>query len=459
MLTGELKAAANKLAKEQAERAERERQRRAKEKALAERQRQRQAAREEEARQRRLDAAAAAAAEEERLAQELEENRGVSLHLQLSAAPADMAAAAARGIKRAADKLLLPPSAGASLLNQSASRNGAMLFEVAASNGGRTHAGVLEFTAPEGVVLLPPKVVNCLWGLPEDQQQVTQAHAAGSLHPPADPGTSSSSPRVSTSSSRCSGRVYVKYKLLPKGEYVRFQPELRSFHEVVGSDPQLLKASLEACLMGYCTLSEGDWVQVQHGGVDYNLRVLELQPAAAVSVIETDIAADVGPSIETEGYLRAQAEAAAREAERQRQAQEQAERQAAEVMAAEEAAAAAEQQRLADEAARRLQIKAAKSALLSPEVPSDSPEPHTSLLFRLPDGTKLSRRFRLDQAVQELFDYLDSEGAGGLWPDTYKLVLQYPRRVLEPADAASTTLQAAGFEAHSQQAVFVEHME
>jgi hypothetical protein len=82
--------------------------------------------------------------EEERLAQELEENRGVSLHLQLSAAPADMAAAAARGIKRAADKLLLPPSAGASLLNQNASRNGAMLFEVAASNGGRTHAGVLE---------------------------------------------------------------------------------------------------------------------------------------------------------------------------------------------------------------------------------------------------------------------------------------------------------------------------
>lgn len=71
--------------------------------------------------------------------------------------------------------------------------------------------------------------------------------------------------------------------------------------------------------------------QVQYEGVEYNLRVLELQPAPAVSVIETDIAADVGPSIETEGYLRAQAEAAAREAERQRQAQEQAEREAAEV--------------------------------------------------------------------------------------------------------------------------------
>jgi hypothetical protein len=27
----------------------------------------------------------------------------------------------------------------------------------------------------------------------------------------------------------------------------------------------------------------------------------------------------------------------------------------------------------------------------------------------LPDGTKLSRRFRLLQTVQELFDFLDSE--------------------------------------------------
>lgn len=55
-----------------------------------------------------------------------------------------MGAAAARGIKRAADKLLLPASAGFSLLHQNASKNGTMLFEVAASNGGRTHAGVLE---------------------------------------------------------------------------------------------------------------------------------------------------------------------------------------------------------------------------------------------------------------------------------------------------------------------------
>lgn len=75
----------------------------------------------------------------------------------------------------------------------------------------------------------------------------------------------------------------------------------------------------------------GDWVQVPYDGVSYNLRVLEVQPGNAVSVIDTDIAADVGPSIETEGYLRAREEQEAREAERQRQIQEQAEHEAAQV--------------------------------------------------------------------------------------------------------------------------------
>jgi hypothetical protein len=72
-------------------------------------------------------------------------------------------------------------------------------------------------------------------------------------------------------------------------------------------------------------------VQVPYAGESYNLRVLEVQPGGAVSVIDTDIAADVGPSIETEGYLRAQEEAEAREAERQRQAMEAAEHEAAQV--------------------------------------------------------------------------------------------------------------------------------
>jgi ubiquitin fusion degradation protein 1 len=195
--------------------------------------------------------------EEERHFKDLEENRGVSLRVQLAAAPASADAASSRGIKRAADKLLLPPSVGASLMSQDAPKNGAMLFEVAASNGGRTHAGVLEFTAPEGVVLLPDKVANCLWGLPGGSSSSDGGSSRAAYQ--ARAGSPSAAAGPASSSSRCCGQVWVRYKRLPKGTYVRFQPELRAFHEVVGSDPELLRSTLEQCLLGYCTLSQGAW--------------------------------------------------------------------------------------------------------------------------------------------------------------------------------------------------------
>ena len=61
------------------------------------------------------------------------------------------------------------------------------------------------------------------------------------------------------------------------------------------------------------------------------------------------------------------------------------------------------------------------------------------------------------QCVRSFLPSCIVQGAGGLWPDSYKLVLQYPRRVLEPS-SGSSSLQEAGFDT-SQQAVFVEHIE
>lgn len=97
-------------------------------------------------------------------------------------------------------------------------------------------------------------------------------------------------------------------------------------------------------------------------------------------------------------------------------------------LVAEEAAAAAEQQRAADEAARRLQLQAEKAALVGPELPADSALPHASLVFRLPDGSRLSRRFGLDAAVQQLYDFLDSK------------VRRSTRRQLQSRDAGAPVL-------------------
>lgn len=63
-----------------------------------------------------------------------------------------------------ASQMSLPASVGALLMDQDASRNGALLFELTTPGGSRTHAGVLEFNGPEGVVAVPRKVAQCLWG-------------------------------------------------------------------------------------------------------------------------------------------------------------------------------------------------------------------------------------------------------------------------------------------------------
>lgn len=159
-------------------------------------------------------------------------------------------------------------------MDQNASKNGAMLFEIAlptaqptsvavgttaaaggststaaqtaasvptslctASSSGRTHAGVLEFSAPEGTVLLPRKVVQSLYGSLDAKPQ---------------------------------GTVIVYYTVLEKGSYVRLQPMCHGFHEALGEG---LREALEGELLGHSTLTEGDWVTVTHEGRDWPLRV------------------------------------------------------------------------------------------------------------------------------------------------------------------------------------------
>ena len=85
-----------------------------------------------------------------------------------------------------------------------------------------------------------------------------------------------------------------------------------------------------------------------------------------------------------------------------------------------------------------------KEALLPPEPTDNAEQPTVSCLFRMPDGTRASRRFLQSQPAQSLFDYADAKGAGGLPFGGYQLVMQFPRRVVDFALVQSKSILEAG---------------
>jgi len=502
MLASELAARANKLDREHRERAEKERRQRDKERMLAERQAQREAAAAAQRAAKLVAAEALRLAEEDRAERLRDANGGSYLRLALVAAPSqDEEQRAQRGLRRSGDKVRLPPSAGQALMDQGVMwRGGALTFELAVPSGARTHAGLLDFTAPEGVVMVTRKVAECLWGPSDEAAVAVGAAAAAGGGTPEQQRQQGQEQRqqmwreqqpaaAPLPYPQCvSGPVTVTFRRLETGSFCRLQPALRAFHEHVaqldrrleepeaaaaaggaegaggGGGGGVMRAALEAALSRLTVLTEGDWVRAELPGVleegdaglgedaaadpatraaaatsAYLLRVVELRPGAAVSIMETDLATDVGPSIETEGYLRAEEERRAREEERARQGLERA---AAEAEAAQRAAADAAARR----AAAALRRRAACAAALPPEPdPSDSSGAVTCAL-RLPAGARVQRRFPLGAPLSALFDFAESAGAaeqvegatepkdGGVQPPqkqrrAFALVSQFPRRV------------------------------
>lgn len=412
MLNGDLRYRQRKFENEAKERLQKERRKLERERRAALEAKKRREDLEQKRREKREEEELAREQESARQEAQREHNRGVFFEATLSATLISDSAALQKGIKRWKDKVLLPPSFGNSLMEQGASKNGGLLFELKTQSGRTTHAGLLEFTAPEGTVGLPKKVVRSLWG-PEGS---------------------------------CSGLVTVSYKRLEPGTYTRLQPAKHGFHEALGDD---MRTALEGSLMEHSTLTEEDWIEVHHDGITHELQVLELQPSTAVSVVDTDMEADVGPSAEVEAAIKAEQEALKKlelerakleqerqrkEEERQRKEQEEIDRQA----------------RLAEE---RRRFADSKAASLPPEVDSNCPTPWTLCLIRMPDGSRCQRRFKLEDPVSLLFDFVDSKGAGGVDSGQYRLVTQFPRRVFE--SRSSSTLGEAGL-AQGQEVFLVE---
>ncbi|KAF2284903.1 hypothetical protein GH714_032286 [Hevea brasiliensis] len=256
----ELRRAREKLEKEQKERKEKARLKLERErKAKAEAKKQREAI-EAAQRSRRLDALQAQLKADERMQENLLAGRGIMFSRILQAI----------SFHGSGDKIKLPPSCFAELSDQGAFDKGPIYFQLSVIHQDgpsetkttdpkqqTTHSGVLEFTAEESYVELPPHIWNNLFPVGAPNAPLVELH----------------------------------YVWLPKGTYAKLQPEVVGFSDIPNH-----KAVLETTLRQHATLSQGDVITVNHGILAYKLRVLELKPSSSVSVLETDIEVDVvGP--------------------------------------------------------------------------------------------------------------------------------------------------------------------
>lgn len=123
------------------------------------------------------------------------------------------------------------------------------------------------------------------------------------------------------------GEVLVEFRRLEPGTFVSFTPKTSDFQTIVNESGIDLAALLQGTLMRHTTLSEGDWISVPMPVADPAageatdvshqwLQVCKLEPDAHVSLVDTDMEADVTPSQEFMERVAAEQEAARKEAAR-----------------------------------------------------------------------------------------------------------------------------------------------
>jgi len=153
------------------------------------------------------------------------------------------------------DKIIMPPSA----LDRLASLHidYPMLFELHnPATQRRSHCGVLEFIAEEGMIYMP------YWMM---QNMLLEE----------------------------GDTVKVKNATLPKGTYVKLQPHTKDFLDI--SNP---KAVLETTLRNFSCLTTGDSIMVAYNNKKYYIDIIESKPASAITIIETDCEVDFAPPLD-----------------------------------------------------------------------------------------------------------------------------------------------------------------
>lgn len=132
-----------------------------------------------------------------------------------------------------------------------------MLFKLSNEKQGLfTHCGVLEFIAEEGRVYVPHWMMN--------QLDISEGDF-----------------------------VIVDNATLQLATYSKFQPQSIEFLDI--SNP---KAVLESKLRSFACLTKNDVIGIEYNGQIYELKVLDTQPAEAVSIIECDMKVDFAAPVD-----------------------------------------------------------------------------------------------------------------------------------------------------------------
>lgn len=150
------------------------------------------------------------------------------------------------------NKMILPQSALDHLARLNISYP--ILFEVNNPSGARrTHAGVQEFIAEEGMCYLPYWMMCNLLLSEGDLVRITNTS-------------------------------------LPKGSFVKLQPVSSEFLDI--HNP---RAVLENSLRNFATLTVGDCIVIDYNQKKYEIEIVECKPAHAISIIEADVNVDFAP--------------------------------------------------------------------------------------------------------------------------------------------------------------------
>jgi ubiquitin fusion degradation protein 1 len=314
-------------------------------------------------------------------------------------------------VARNDDKVLLPPSAlqplTAALTEAGAA---AITLEVTLDIPGDTstkraltHCGVLEFTAEEGTIAIPPKVALCL---AQQSQTANQLLASGAML----------------------NLRYVRLRRVPEGAVASVQPRGRGFHKqgekVLNID---VKTIFQETLRNFTCLSAGDRFSITHENNLIEFVVRNLTPENAICLVDTDLAIDFLPSEVVEAEMEHQANIEK---------------------------AKADKIALEEELAKR---KVENRERLQKEL-LEEPAEGLAIFVKMPDGSRPTRKFSNEVTLEHVLNWVAStEAADVASADDVTLVQSWPghRKEFGTADKAKS-LKELGFAPKGREQLFLQ---